>query len=144
MKNATPLHDKKHARQVRQQDAQVDRWAREGYLRPSLRRVSGAGSARVVRCFGRGGLADRVRLGQQLVDNLEMGIEYTGICRNELHQVWLANVADRDACCLAVEDTPLFEHDLSAMIKKHFKEILDQGKEREDAEDHDPGSDVEI
>ena len=73
-----------------------------------------------------------------------MGIEYKGICRNEKHQTWLGTVSDRDACCLAVEDTPLFEHDLSAMIKKHFKEILDQGKEREDAEDHDAGSDVEI
>ena len=70
-------------------------------------------------------MADRVRLGQQLVDNLEMGIEYKGICRNELHQVWLANVADRDACCIITKQPHRFEPCLSAMTKKHFQEVLD-------------------
>ena len=31
---------------------------------------------------------------------LELGIEYRGICTNEKHQAWLANVLDRDACYL--------------------------------------------
>ena len=75
---------------------------------------------------------------------MELGIEYRGICRNELHQSWLANVSDRDACCLVTQQTPLFEQDLSEMIKKHFQDVLEQGEEREQARDHDPGSDAEM
>ena len=57
---------------------------------------------------------------------LEMGIEYRGICRSELHQQWLANVADRDACCIITkQSSPLFEEDMSEMIKKHFQGVLD-------------------
>ena len=75
---------------------------------------------------------------------MELGIEYRGICRNELHQSWLANVSDRDACCIVTQQTPLFEQDLSEMIKKHFQDVLEQGEEREQARDHDPGSDAEM
>ena len=56
---------------------------------------------------------------------LELGIEYRGICRNDLHLQWLANVADRDACCVITRQSPLFEQDLCEMIKKHFQEVLD-------------------
>jgi len=74
---------------------------------------------------------------------MELGIEYRGICRTELHQSWLANVLDRDACCLITRESPLFEQDLSEMIKKHFQDILEQGAERDEAKDTDPGSDIE-
>ena len=73
---------------------------------------------------------------------MELGIEYRGICRSEVHQQWLANVADRDACCLIVKESPLFEQDLAEMIQKHFQDILEQGEERDNAKDLDPGSDV--
>jgi len=75
---------------------------------------------------------------------MELGIEYRGICRSEMHQSWLANVLDRDACCLITEESPLFEQDLSELIKKHFQDILEQGKERSNAKDNDPGSDVDM
>ena len=76
---------------------------------------------------------------------LELGIEYRGICRNELHQSWLANVADRDACSIITsKGSPLFEDDLAEMVKKHFDEVLEQSKGRANAEDNDPGSDAEM
>ena len=75
---------------------------------------------------------------------MELGIECRGICRNGLHQSWLANVADRDACCLVTQQTPLFEQDLSEMINKHFQDVLEQGEERAAAKGHDPGIDADM
>ena len=76
---------------------------------------------------------------------LELGIEYRGICRTDLHQAWLANVADRDACSLITsKGSSLFEDDLAEMVKKHFEEVLEQSQERAKAKDHDPGSDDEV
>ena len=75
---------------------------------------------------------------------LKLGIEYRGICRHELHQAWLANAADRDACCTITKQSHLFEPDLSEMIKKHFQEVLEQGEERAHAKDQDSGSDVDM
>ena len=75
---------------------------------------------------------------------MELGIEYRGICRNELHPSRLANVADRDACCIITKQSPLFDQDLSEMAKKHFPEVLEHGEERAHAKDQDPGSDVDM
>ena len=75
---------------------------------------------------------------------LELGIEYRGICTNVKHQAWLANVLDRDACYLITKESPLFEQDLSEMVKKHFQDILEQNEQRDNAEDNSPGSDADI
>ena len=67
---------------------------------------------------------------------LRLGIQYVAVCRTDAHASWLGNVLDREACELIVKDTsPLFEQDLSTLIKKHFAYILDaQQREAEDGE----------
>ena len=67
---------------------------------------------------------------------LRLGIQYVGVCRTDAHASWLGNVLDREACELIVKDkSPLFEQDLSTLIKKHVAYILDaQQRDAEDGE----------
>ena len=70
---------------------------------------------------------------------LRAGIQYLALCRTESHQAWVSNILDREACELIVtNNTPLFEQDLATMLQKHFKEVLEQQEQQNNAEDKDP------
>jgi len=73
---------------------------------------------------------------------LRLGIQYVAVCRTDAHASWLGNVLDREACELIAKDTsPLFEQDLSTLIKKHFAYILDALDEQRQAEDEEDEAD---
>ena len=73
---------------------------------------------------------------------LRLGIEYLACCRTEHHSSWLANVLDRESCELIVTNqSPLFEQDLSVMLKTHFSDVLDQLNVQKQAKDTEPEED---
>lgn len=71
------------------------------------------------------------------------GEQYFGVCRNETHQNWLANVVDRMTMSLACDaSTPVHQvggDTLATAIKDHFPDVLDEIAAREDADDEDIG-----
>ena len=74
---------------------------------------------------------------------LTLGVPYLGLVRSAEHASWLQNVMDRQALKSIVESgSPLFEQDLSALLKEHFQDVLDQLNEADKLDDdHEPEDD---
>ena len=67
---------------------------------------------------------------------MKQGWLYTGLCRSNEHSSWLQNVLNRRAVqVIATSGTALFEQDLASCIKGHFKELLDELHEQDNAVD---------
>jgi hypothetical protein len=67
---------------------------------------------------------------------LNLGIQWLGVTRSESHASWLQNVLDRQSLELVVkQESPLFEQDLSALIQKHFADVLEQLNEKDTADE---------
>ena len=61
-------------------------------------------------------------------------IEYIGCCSNETHARWMSNVLDREACVFIGQADSTTDHGgYSALINKHFSEVIEQIKERDEA-----------
>jgi len=74
---------------------------------------------------------------------LRLGIQYVAACRTDAHASWLGNVLDREACELIVKDkSPLFEQNLSTLIKKHLAEIWNVFEEQQKADDEEAEADA--
>ncbi len=72
---------------------------------------------------------------------LAAGAQYFGICANQTHMSWLANVLDRYALEHIVESgSHLYQESLSTHIQEHFANLLQQLHEA----DADDGPDAEI
>ena len=75
---------------------------------------------------------------------LRQSVTYVAACGSDQHRSWLGNALDREACELITkEKSPLFDTDLSELIKTHFQDVLDQMEEmrRDDESDDDWGGD---
>ena len=71
---------------------------------------------------------------------LRQSIPYVAACGSDAHRTWLGNALDREACELITkEKSPLFETDLSELIKNHFQDVLDQMEAMGRDEDEDEG-----
>ena len=70
---------------------------------------------------------------------MELGIQYSCLCRSSEHSSWLQNILDRHALRLGVlSGSPLYEQDLAQCIKEHFQDIVDQLNEADVVEDTAP------
>ena len=57
---------------------------------------------------------------------IRQSLPYVADCATEGHRAWLGNALDQEACELITKnESPLFETDLSEMIKAHYQDVLD-------------------
>ena len=57
---------------------------------------------------------------------LRQSVPYVVVCATEGHRAWLGNALDQEACELITKnESPLFETDLSEMIKTHYQDVLE-------------------
>ena len=73
---------------------------------------------------------------------LRRSIPYVAACGSDKHRTWLGNALDLEACeLITTERSPLFETDLSELIKTHYQDVLEQMQEmrRDDESDDDDG-----
>ena len=72
---------------------------------------------------------------------LRRSVPYVADCATEGHRAWLGNALGQEACePITKNGSPLFETDLSDMIKTHYQDVLEVMAEMQrepDSESHD-------
>ena len=63
----------------------------------------------------------------RLLQALDLGIEYVGVCRSQQHVSWLVNLLNRASVESTVrQGTALYDQDMATCLQDHFKELIDE------------------